>query len=115
MGTKKNEIKGAHAKKIHNQRIVALINEYISLTNENETAVYEKVGIIKQNVRTIKLGTVSFTLDQVVKASKLFGVSTDWILGLTDERSIVSIPVNSALEKLIEEKIRDLLNNKKEG
>lgn len=55
--------------------------------------VYEKIGILEQNVHNIKNGRNHFTVNHIYNFRKHYGVSLEWIFGFSDE---VYINNNSA-------------------
>ncbi len=46
----------------------------------------ELIGIRQSNLIEVESGKRGFTIEQIVKAAEITGVSTDWILGLSKTR-----------------------------
>ena len=45
---------------------------------------YECVGINRQNIRNITLGTQHFTVSHIQKACIAYGINANWIFGFED-------------------------------
>lgn len=39
-------------------------------------------GVLKQNIRPIRLGQKSFTVEQIAKVCREYGIDANWVLGL---------------------------------
>ena len=68
------------------QRIIELI-AYLKYMKKVKSAVEfcQNIGFYRQNLRNVRLGTQSFTIDHIEKICKIYDVNANWILGLSDK------------------------------
>lgn len=79
--------------KTHNKRIIELLSEAKhSGKVKTDKDWCKKVGINNANLSAIRAGKRDFTLEQMISASKLVGVSLDWITGRTTAKYIIKKP-----------------------
>lgn len=64
---------------IHNR-----INELMKNENLSQQGFADKLGIPRSNVNNWTRGANNLKADDIAKISKTFGVSADWLIGLTD-------------------------------
>ncbi len=53
--------------------------------NISQVQLADKLGVSKQSVSNWENGNIMPSIEMLVKISKLFGVSTDYLLGLDDK------------------------------
>lgn len=66
------------------QRLVNLRKEH-GLTQQQ---VAERIWVNKATISSYELSTRTPSFDSLIKLSKLFGVTTDYLLGIDDRKSI---------------------------
>lgn len=82
-------------------RLKELRNEY-SYTQE---IVAAKLGTAQENISNYEIEKVLIPVDMLIKFAQLYHTSTDYILGLSNERSIVKLDADQweqDLAKLVE-------------
>ena len=68
--------------KIFAQRVYELRKK----RNMNQKELGEVVGLTAKSISTIESGLRSTTIEKLILLAQFFGVSTDYLLGLKDER-----------------------------
>ncbi|WP_157558122.1 hypothetical protein [Niabella aurantiaca] len=111
MGIAKRKSKTAHSEKIWNKRIFELVAERVSLTREPEKEIFALIGLEASNAHAVRNGKQSFTVDQIVSAARLFGVSLDWIAGIIDTRNTVNIPLSNQLIDIIAKEVKNQISD----
>lgn len=53
----------------------------------NKTEFAKKIGVNRTTVTRYETGELKPTLDVMININKAFGVSLDWIAGLTDKKN----------------------------
>ena len=69
---------------IYNKRMLMLLDALMSDDKETDDSFCKKIGFNKSNLNKVGKG-VSFTLKHIIKASKIWDISTDWICGFSNE------------------------------
>jgi hypothetical protein len=70
----------------------------------------EKIGMVQQNFTRVKSGRGSYTIQQMIEACKLTGVSLDYVAGLS--KTIKRNEAKLSAIQLIEEGLRQLKKGK---
>ncbi|MEI8142870.1 MAG: hypothetical protein WCG90_08395 [Chitinophagia bacterium] len=95
---------------IYTQRVIQLIDEYRAEYSRNYEEVYSMIGATKNNHSNYKKGITAFTVPQIIKCAQQMNVSTDWICGLTDDRTIHrEVPPIIKLKQAVKE-LEQLIN-----
>jgi transcriptional regulator with XRE-family HTH domain len=84
--------------------VVALIERILVLLKERNMTAKELtvlLGASRSAVSEWKSGKAKPTIDHIVKIAQIFSVSTDWLLGLTDDPKPI-VPSKEAVEALAE-------------
>ena len=70
---------------------------------ENAGEWCERIGFHQSNLRFIRNGERSFTIDQIIAACQLAEVSLDWVVGIsTDRKRVKSVsPIQQLKEAVI--------------
>lgn len=55
--------------------------------NLNKTEFAKKVGVNRTTITRYETGELKPTLDVMININKAFGVSLDWLAGLTDNKN----------------------------
>jgi len=69
------------SKKIFGQRISDLRNKH----NETQSALAEILGVKKNQISAIECGNRTTTAERIALICQHYGVSADYLLGLTDD------------------------------
>lgn len=69
------------SKKLFGQRIAELRKN----SGESQTALGEMIGVKKGQISGIELGNVTTTAERIALICRHYGVSADYLLGLTDD------------------------------
>ena len=64
------------------------IKELRTAHGMSQVALAQKMNISKQCVSNWENGYIQPSIDMLIKSAKLFSVSTDYLLGLNDKRSL---------------------------
>ena len=84
------------------------IKELRTAHGMSQVLLAEKAGISKQCVSNWENGYIQPSVDMLIKLSQLFSVSTDYILGLSDERLLDTAGLTEAQLARIQELINDI-------
>ena len=96
------------------ERLVHLRKEVFKLTQEEFA---KKIGYTRSAISAWEIGRNEPSNDDIVKLADFFGVSTDYLLGKTNESIInnnYSFAYHKETEGLSDEEIKDALNFYKE-
>lgn len=66
------------------ERILTLIK----ISQKSETALEKEMGLSQGQIKHWRNGRNKISMDAIIKIAKYFGVSTDYLLGLTDNPTI---------------------------
>lgn len=89
------------ALKTYNKRALELLADAKhSGKAKNDKDWSKKIGINNANLSAVKRGDRDFTLDQIIAACKLVGVSMDWVAGRSSIKYIIK---NRSLVDLLRE------------
>lgn len=94
---------------IYTQRVLQLLEEYKGENNSTYEEVYSLIGATRNNHANYKKGLTAFTVPQIIKCAKVMNVTTDWICGLSNNRS--ALKELSPLEQ-IERAVKQLKKEK---
>lgn len=84
---------------IWNSRMILLMRHCIDLELvDTQKDFLESIGMAPSQLRQVRMGKQSFTIDQIVRAAKKYKISANWILGLSDEMMLK--PGKSAMQQL---------------
>ncbi len=72
---------------VYTLRVLQLIEEYKASKGLTYGEVYELIGATRNNHANYKKGLTAFTVPQIIKCAKVMNVTTDWICGLSNNRS----------------------------
>ncbi|MGH1846770.1 helix-turn-helix transcriptional regulator [Enterococcus gilvus] len=91
----------------------ALTNRIINLReskNWTQTELGKKIGLEKSAMNKIENGSRKVTTEELKKLSKIFDVSTDYLLGNTDKKHYYDLTEKdeNSIQKQLEEMIDDL-------
>lgn len=86
------------------------INELRTASGWSQVQLAEKLNISKQTVSNWENGNIQPSIDMLVRISKLFRVSTDYLLGLDNETAIKvdGLPISfiAHLSQIVEDYIQ---------
>lgn len=94
---------------VYTLRVLQLIEEYKASKGLTYGEVYELIGATRNNHANYKKGLTAFTVPQIIKCAKVMNVTTDWICGLSNNRS--ALKELSPLEQ-IERAVKQLKKEK---
>lgn len=71
---------------IPDQRILELIGylKYVKKVKSNSEFCQE-IGFFRQNLRNVRLGTQSFTVEHIHNICKIYNINANWIFGISDK------------------------------
>ena len=75
--------------------------------------VADRIGLVTSAVSSYESGTRYPSYDVFVKLSRIFRVSTDYLLGITDKRNVDVTGLNDSEIELVSQFVDMLRNNKK--
>lgn len=76
----------------------------------SQVALAQKMGVSKQCVSNWENGYIQPSIDMLMKIADLFSVSTDYLLGLTDNRLLDTDGLTDSQIARIQELINDIRN-----
>lgn len=71
--------------KYHTDKRITDLITYLQVRGQikNRQEFLDRIGFLKQNYRAIRLGQVSFTIEQIHAVCKAYNVSADWVFGFS--------------------------------
>ncbi len=72
----------------YNSRFSERLRELLDENHDTRTNLASKLGVSRQAVSNYCLGTSEPSVEKLIKISKIFNVSTDYLLGITDTPTV---------------------------
>lgn len=86
---------------IYNKRILQIADEFKTGNKMTKAEFFDKIGAHYGNLSHYRSGKVGFTIDQVISVAKLAKVSTDWLLGISEQKHKDNVKIDP-LDQILE-------------